>query len=315
LSPDQKILFNISLPLSFTEKSFEMNFVKELTNGAEQDVLWVVCNTNKYVVKINQNGEITKRYDLTSIVSINKCDPFQLTTKGQFTDYDIKRKFQRTVDGKIINSDNPAFGIKMNLNCGGYTEYFQSFCSIPESRGWTHFCLTHQIVDNSTVIKLYINGTNRLTKYYGTNQNISNIKTVNFGTKVSPFIIGGTSGKLGANNLERSLEGEYLVGKFNELRIYQRTLNDFEILALSNHQYYNGWRDLLFYSPTDPYTCIEKINFFHLNRPPGHKSNKFNIKIKGFTDPSLRENVTAYILSNINKFKPAHTILNDIIFE
>jgi len=309
ISSNQKLGLQMTLPLIFAESSFEMNFVKEIINGQEQDVLWIVCNSNRYILKINSNGEIIKRIDLNKVVNLNKCNPFGLTTKGDFTDYDIRRKYERADNGQNISTANPAFAVKMNLICGDNTEFFEMFHPVDNLRGWVHFAMTHEIINNQTVIRLFINGMERLSKIF------SNIKKVNFGTKVSPFIIGGTSGKLGANNLERSISNEYFVGKFDDLRIHQKVLSPFEILSLANNLHYDYWNDFIMYMPTNQYTCLEKIRFFHMNRPPGHKSNKFNLKITGFSDPTIQNSIRQYILANINKLKPAHTVLNEIIFE
>lgn len=314
LSPTQKILFSVDLPVLFKETSFEMNFVKDVINSVEQDILWIVFNTNRYIIKMNSNGEILKRINLNDVVNLNKCNPFYLTTKGDFTDYDIKRKFEKAANGNI-STQNPAFSVKMNLKCGSNTELLQMFYPVKNLRGWIHFSLVHKVEGNSTSIKLYINGIERLSKVYANNSNISNIKLVNFGTKVSPFIIGGTSGKLGANKLERSIENEYLVGKFDDLRIHHSCLNNFQILALANNRHYTNWNDLIFHLPTKKYTCMEKIKFFHMNRPPGYKSNKFNLIINGFDDPDTQEHIKSYILANIDKLKPVHTVLNNIIFK
>ena len=316
ITPNQKMGLNITLPLSFSETSYEMNFVKEIINNKEQDILWIVCNTNRYVLKMNSSGEIIKRIDLNKVVNLTKCSPFALTTNGDFTDYDIRRKFEKTDNNQNISTANPAFAVKMNLVCGNNTEFFEMFHPVDDNlRGWVHFALVHEISNNSTIIRLYINGIERLTKVFGGTSSAANIKKLNFGTKVSPFIIGGTSGKLGANNLERSINNEYFVGKFNDLRIHQKPLKPFDVLSLANNLYYDNWSVFNMYAPTDPYTCLEKIKFFHMNRPPGHKSNKFNIKITGFTDVNIQENIKQYILSNIDDIKPAHTILNSIIFE
>jgi hypothetical protein len=314
LSPTQKLLFTINLPVVFKETSFEMNFVKDVINSIEQDILWIIFNNNRYIMKMNSNGEIIKRINLNDVVNLNKCNPFYLTTKGDFTDFDIKRKYEKSSTGNI-STQNPAFSVKMNLKCGSNTELLQMYYPVKNLRGWVHFSLVHKVEDNTTSIKLYINGIERLSKFYGIDQNVSNIKMVNFGTKVSPFIIGGTSGKLGANKLERSIENEYLVGKFDDLRIHHSCLNNFQILSLANNKHYSNWNDLIFHVPTKKYTCLEQVKFFHMNRPPGHKSNKFNLIVRGFDDPAVQENIENYILANIDNLKPINTILNKVIFK
>jgi len=314
LSPDKKLLFNIELPLTYKETSFEMNFVKDVIGSTEQDILWIVFNNNRSILQMNSNGEIIKRLNLNDVVNLNKCNPFFLTTRGDFTDFDIRRKFEKADNGNISTA-NPAFSVKMNLKCGDNKELLQMFYPVKNLRGWVHFSLVHKIEDNATSISLYINGIKRLSKTFNGSRGTSNIKMVNFGTKVSPFIIGGTSGKLGANKLERSIENEYLLGRFDDLRIHHSCLNNYEILSLANNKHYSNWNDLIFHMPTDKNTCMENIKFFHMNRPPGHKSNKFNLIIEGFDDVDTQANIEHYILANIDSLKPVNTILNKIIFK
>ncbi len=105
------------------------------------------------------------------------------------------------------------------------------------------------------------------------------------------------------------------MGKFDDLRIHHSCLNNFQILSLANNKHYSNWNDLIFHVPTKKYTCLEQVKFFHMNRPPGHKSNKFNLIVRGFDDPAVQENIEKYILANIDNLKPINTVLNKVIFK
>lgn len=315
ISPDNKVIFNRIIDTSFTETSFEMCFVRELYNGQDRDTLWLVHNTYRNIIKINTEGEIIKRIDLNHVVNLRKCNDFSLSVSGDFTEFDIKRKYHRFSDGTIVNRDNPAFSIKMNLTCGSSKELYQSFYPVSDLKGWVHLGLSHEIIDNNTYISLFINGIIR-ERYNILNEvgNNEQVRFIDFGTKVSPFIIGGHSGKLGAQNIERSILDGYFIGKVDDVRLYRGALDNFEILALSQNIYYNNWKDLILYVPTTPFTSIEQMEQFHLNRYAGHKSNKFNIRIKGFDTVESQQKVSQYIYSVIDSIKPANTDLNDIIF-
>ena len=63
-------------------------------------------------VKINENGKILKRVDLQNIVNLKECGNFTLSTRGDFTGFEVKRKF---CDATL---NNPQFSFKINLRCG-----------------------------------------------------------------------------------------------------------------------------------------------------------------------------------------------------
>jgi hypothetical protein len=311
ISPDNKIVFNRIIDTYFTETSFEMCFVRESNNEQDKDNLWLIHNTYKNIIKINAEGDIIKRLNLDHIINLRKCNNFVLSVNGEFTEFDIKRKYHRFADGTVVNRNNPAFSIKMNLTCGLYKELHQSFYPVSNLKGWTHLGMSHEIVGANTYISLIINGIRRVRYELGDG---GQTRLVDFGTRVSPFIIGGHSGKLGALNVERSILDGYFKGKITDIRLYNRPLDKFEFMALAQNLYYNNWKSLIMYVPTTTFTNIEQIEQFHLNRYAGHKSNKFNIKIKGFDTPESQQKVRAYIYSVIDSIKPANTDLHDIIF-
>lgn len=166
--------------------------------------------------------------------------------------------------------------------------------------------------NDDTYLTLYINGVQVA-------QSITNgIYFIDYGSKVSPFILGGHSGKLGARNVERSLNNEgYFVGKINDLRIYNRTLDSYEIRALARNLYWNKWFDMIWFMPTPTTTQMEEIELYHLNRYKGHKSNRYNIRIKNL---QIDDEATQLIIANtieklLPKISPVHTQLNEVIFD
>jgi hypothetical protein len=296
--------FETIIHLSFTSDTAEMSFVKENKNGIDFDILWVVFNTNKLVVKIDTTGRIIKRINLGDVVNLRSCGDFQLTTRGDFTGFDIKRKYENAT------SADPAFSLKLNLKCGSNRTILQEYVPAKSyNKGWVHLGFTLEVLGNNTNVSFYVNGQLQTTTV------LSGTYGIDYGTKVSPFIMGGNSGRLGAKNVERSLNTTgYFIGKISDVRIYDTVLGDFEMKSIARNIYWNGWQPITLLIPTLPRTYLEKVDNFHLNKYPGFKSNRYNLKIKGISNVSDQSNVETFIRSNIKQISPANTTLNDIIF-
>lgn len=299
------------IPTGITDYSQEMGFVKNDNGKTDYDALWLVFNKNNYVMAVNTDGKILKRINLKDVVNLRVCQDFIINVHGDFTNYDIKRKYS-VVDNKIISSANPAISLNVNLTCGSNKKIIQVHSSPKLLQGWNHLSFTHQIKNDDTYLTLYINGVQVA-------QSITNgIYFIDYGSKVSPFILGGHSGKLGARNVERSLNNEgYFVGKINDLRIYNRTLDSYEIRALARNLYWNKWFDMIWFMPTPTTTQMEEIELYHLNRYKGHKSNRYNIRIKNL---QIDDEATQLIIANtieklLPKISPVHTQLNEVIFD
>ena len=298
------------LPTNISDYSQEMGFVKTDNGKTDYDSLWLIFNKNNYVITVNTDGKILKRIDLKNVVNLRACADFTTSVKGDFTNFDIKRKYNK-VNNKVISSTNPAISLKVNLVCGTSKKIIQIHTSPTDLQGWNHLAFSHQIKNNKTYLTLYINGVQKV-------QSITNgIYFIDYGSKVSPFILGGHSGKLGARNVERSLNNEgYFVGKLDDLRIYNRTLDSYEIRALSRNLYWNKWFDLTWYMPSPKTTRMEEIETFHLNRYKGHKSNKYNIRIRNLpiADEQTQLIIAQTIKNILPKISPVHTQLHEVIF-
>ena len=299
------------LPQNLLTFNQELGFVKNDNGKTDYDTLWLVFNEINYVISLNIDGRILKRINLKDVVNLRACGDFKINVKGDFTNFDIKRKYS-TVGGKVISSTNPAISLKVNLNCGTSKKIVQIHTSPTELQGWSHLAFTHQIINNKTYLTVYINGQQVV-------QNITNgIYFIDYGSKVSPFILGGHSGKLGARNVERSLNNEgYFVGKINDLRIYDRPLDSYEIRAIARNLYWNKWFDMIWYMPTPTTTHMEEIISYHLNRYKGHKSNKYNIRIRNLQieDEATQLVIAETIKKLLPKISPVHTELNEVIFD
>lgn len=306
-------LFDKVLSVPFTsENSIALSFIKEIKNGCDFDIVWIVFNNNKYILKVDINGNIIKRININDVVNLKKCGDFSLNVVGDFSGFDSRRKFYNYSDGTQITSLNPAITLKVNLVCGLNSKIIQLHSPAKNLTDWNHISFTYEISNGNTILTLYINGVIK-SKY-----SLSGIYFINYGTKVSPFIIGGNSGKLGATNVEVSLNNEdYFIGKFDDLRIYDRKLNCFELYALARNLHYNNWQDMTYYLTTPSTTYMEEIQSYSLNRYHGSKSNKYNIKIKNLdiSDVYTQQVIINSITNVIKKLTPANTDLNEIIFE
>jgi hypothetical protein len=69
--------------------------------------------------------------------------------------------------------------------------------------------------------------------------------------------------------------------------------------------------------PTPKTTHMEEIETFHLNRYKGHKSNKYNIRIRNLqVNDEQTQLIIAQTIKNIlPKISPVNTQLNEIIFD
>jgi hypothetical protein len=245
------------------------------------------------------------------VVNLRACGDLKSNVKGDFSNYDVKRKYS-TVNGAVISSTNPAISLKVNITCGTTKAIIQLHTSPLELQGWTHLAFTHQIINNKTILSIYINGTKV------SSITIIGIYFIDYGSKVSPFIVGGHSGKLGARNVERSLNNEgYFIGQINDLRIYDKPLDSYEIQALARNLYWNKWSPMIWYMPTPKTTHMEEIVSYHLNRYKGHKSNKYNIRIKNL---DIQDEATQLIIANtiknlLPRISPVNTRLNEVIFD
>lgn len=300
----------LDLPGVLQDWNQEMGFVKTNSRKSDYDALWLIFNQLNYVISVNTDGKILKRIDLKNMVNLRACGDLKSNVKGDFSNYDVKRKYS-TVNGAVISSTNPAISLKVNINCGTSRGIVQLHTSPLELQGWTHLAFTHQIVDDQTILSIYINGTKVATN------TTSGIYFIDYGSKVSPFIMGGHSGKLGARNVERSMNNEgYFIGQINDLRIYDKPLDSYEIQALARNLYWNKWSPMIWYMPTPKTTHMEEIVSYHLNRYKGHKSNKYNIRIKNL---DIQDEATQLVIANtiknlLPRISPVNTQLNEVIF-
>jgi len=308
--PKGNILIQKTLQLSFSDTDGEMCFVKNYSNNKEILQLWIVFNKGKQIIILDSDANIVKRVDLSNLFVGRSCQDFDLNVTGDFSGFDSKRKFER-MDSEAITIKNPAFSVRAELVCGSDRQLLRLDIPALSARGWNHLAFSIKNSQDYTVAKFYVNGRLVDSQSYAKNYKID------YQYRSTPFIIGGISGKLGAKNIEKAIiRNGYFIGKIDEIRMYRKALNDFQILNLYLNTHYNKWSPISFYIKTPEITMLEEISTFHINRYKGFKSNYFNIRIKNFSnDSDIRNLIETYIRANISSFTPANTQLNEVIFE
>ena len=306
------VIFRTTLDLPFDDcHSSAFSFVRETKNGVDVDVGWIVYNTYNYLVKIDMNGRVVKRINLRDVVNLSGCNSLALNVNGDFTGYDAKRKFYMYGTNNAIGVTNPALTLKIALSCGTNRKIVQLHAPVKQLVGWNNIGFTLSINNGMTYLVMFINGLRVAST------GLSGNYTVDYGTKVSPFIIGGASGKLESKNSELLyLNTDYFIGKIDNLRIYATTLSDYQMQALNRRRVWQ-WENMNWYMPAPKRTYLEEIRNFHQNRYHGHKSNFYNIRIKNLdiVDANVQGIIAQSISNVIQNFTPAHTSLNEIFFE
>ena len=231
-----------------------------------------------------------------------------MRAKGDFTGFDINRKFD-TVGSESISSLNPAITVRAKFEnpCGvkRYKSMHLQACNF--TAGWHHFGFTYDA--NSGEFKFFVDGENVQNIDLGTT--VWNLSYNN----VTPIIIGGTSGKLGAENLEKSIiDKQFFIGRVDDVKIYDTALSPFTMKALCDDKL-GIWENLIWNVPISDKSYVEKIERFFMNKKPGYVSNKFNLKINGLDISSdLKLLIEDAINNSITKLIPAHVELNSIVW-
>lgn len=310
IDSDDKVIFNTEI-LSFlsTETSSKIGLVrKSNSNGCDEDRLWVVCSDNKTLVEVDKNGSVKNSIDTTEYIITQGCNDYSLFANGDFTGYDINRRYD-VVNGNIVSPENPALTLRVKLKTPCNVKLFKQIhipiCNL--SSGWHHFSYTFN--GNTGKIKLYIDGV-----VSGSLDLSSNSYSIDY-NDTTPFIIGGNSGKLGSENVEKSvIDDQYFIGKVDDVRIYNKELEEFSVKAISDNKFGN-YEDLIWNVETSSNSYIEKVDHFFMNKKPGHISKSFNLKINGLDiSTDLQLLIEDAISNSITKLIPIHTELNSIVW-
>jgi hypothetical protein len=279
-----------------------INFVAELTSTGIQYFGLLQDGSSQYVYKITMNGDIVSKTFVPGLIP-----------NGDSTGFDYQRKYIKPVTStpgvhvKIVTRDSslttpaPKY-ITLNASTSGF------------SPGWHHFAITY---DNTNLAKFFVDGncvaqnTTSLPTGYVLNR-IYNYKN-------NPQIAIGTSNfKTATLNQYIELPTTYLFnGNIADIRLYNITLNNSDIKAISKSYETNQFNNLSWVMPTGVRAYVEEIERFFLHRMPGSKAQSYNIRIRnsGITDPSVRTIVENNLRNASINIAPAYTELRSIIWE
>ena len=265
-------------------------------------------NDNKIIIIIDENGNIIKRIPLEKISS-GLCNFYNFNIKGNYSNFDNYRKFNLKND-IFISPSYPSISVRMAMICGSRRITVIENILADNMKEWNHLTLNVKWEDKKTKIQFFLNGIKKSERI------LDGLYKIYYGESTSPFVIGGYSGKILPLNLEKGIPNNFFKGFISNLNIFNDSLTEFEVKALSMQRHYNKWKDMELMIPIPSTTKFECIDKLFINRYKGYKSNRFNIKIKNFTDNiELQDLMKSYISDNIQKLIPVNTTLQDVIFE
>jgi hypothetical protein len=306
---DVMIFDTITMEFLSNDTNVYIGLVRKAINlGCDADRVWIVYGDNRFLVELDTNGVITDTENTSKLVLTKSCENYVLKARGDFTGYDVHRKFEVAGDS-IISFDNPAISLKIKLEdaCGNTRLEYINVAACKLANGWHNFGFTYG--KSTGKLNLFIDGT--IAESITIEPNKWSIKYNN----VSPLIIGGNSGKLGSENEEKSIiEGQYFVGEVRDLRLYTKEIPDFLFQSIYN-KLQGYYEPLKWNIEVRDKHYIECIDSFFMNKKPGYKSRKFNIKINNLDiDPDLKLLIEDAIIGSVGKLIPKYTELNSVVW-
>lgn len=311
LTTDGVLLFEKQITDFLSEEtSPRLGLVKEKgASGCDIDRIWIVFEDKSYILKCNTSGDILNVIKPSDIILSKTCKNYKLKANGDFTGFDIQRKFNINSEG-VISSENPSISLKLRLkdNCGSQQYIIKHIPSKNLQKGWHTISFTFN--SRKGKVKFYLDST-----LFSESNVTNNLYKIDYDSK-SPLIIGGNSGKIGSSNEELALDIGYFIGKIKNVRIYNKELGANTIASLHLFNNEEDFEPLLWNIEVDSKNYVEKIDRFFMMKKPGHSSKYFNLKIKGLSalDSDLKLLIEDSIKSTIDNIIPAHVELNEIIF-
>lgn len=311
ITEKDKIEFNIKTFDEFVdETTARIGLIrKSNSEGCDSDGIWIVYGDYRHLVQLTPTGSIVDYKNISSLIVTRNCDNFTLKATGDFTGYDIYRKFE-VIDNTNISPKNPALSLKIKFkdSCGNSLHKSLNMPACNLAAGW--HTLGFSFNTTSGIIRFYVDGTIAVEEaieesYWEIDYN-----------ETTPIIIGGNSGKLGSENEEKSIiDSQYFIGKIRNVSIYSTEIPQFHFKSIYDDRY-GKFEDLVWNIKIDPRSYIEKIEKFFFNKKPGSSTNLFNIKINGLEiEKDLKLLIEKSIESSIDKILPKYTKLNSVVWE
>jgi len=285
--------------LNFLRVRKDLNFKScDTSNIDYEDQLVLVDLIDDAIYIMDDNLNIKIKLNISALTKSLKS---KLVCDGDFTGYSFLRKFYSTQNkiswkikiSNVIGGDERLITLPFDLN------------SISE--GWHHFCMTF---DSETgVVTSYIDTIKKGEEFFE-----PKIFKINYKYRTS-LLLGIQSLKNTTLNDIISINDNYkFIGKFSELRLYNKSLNRGEIEQL---YYSSEWisddRSLVWNMPIGTRSYIEEIKHWYKLQLPGSKSKYFNINIHNLdVNDDIKLLIKNAISNNIKKISPANTELYNI---
>lgn len=311
ITKDDKLEFNITTFEQFSdEQHASIGLIrKSNADGCDSDGIWIVYGDYRHLVELSTDGRIVEYKNVSSLIITRSCENFSLRATGDFTGYDIHRKFE-VVGDRNISPKNPALSLKIKFidACGNSLFKSMNMPACNLSTGWHNVGFSYN--STSGIIRFYVDGAIAIEEEIE-----ENTWEIDY-NETTPLIIGGNSGKLGSENEEKSIiDSQYFIGKIKDVSIYSTEIPQFYFKSIYDHRY-GKFEDLVWNVKIDPRSYVEKIDRFFFNKKPGHVTSMFNLKINGLDiSNDLKLMIDSAIRGSINKILPKYASLKSIVWD
>jgi hypothetical protein len=195
--------------------------------------------------------------------------------------YDLYRDSKQIEPGLL---DNNYLTIRFDTAVGNFTPTSNvlKYNTNTMSKGWHHIAFTFN--SGTGLALFYVDGEVKDSLVLS-----SGITTLSYEQK-NKFYIGNTNGFNDLYSQDYLLnDTPTMVGKLDDLRVYDKVLTTNDILVLSRKKLEFANIPFLVDIPTRQY--LEEIDKFNMHRTPGFKSNVYNIRILNseINDDTVRE--------------------------
>jgi hypothetical protein len=303
-------------PISFTTLGIDRNYTLKNINFIctydrnTQSKTWkciVYYSDEPIVFILNMQGILKEQYELRAFFNyniINSLDQdyekFKFTNKGDFTGYEHRRVF-----GKLSPYNNESqlilkAAVKDKQKKDLFFKTFKNQTSIKdwERNSWQHIAVT---LKNREFL-LYINGSEVMKLPFSGRYELSY-------ENEPGFYIGTTAGSQIGYNQEIKTISKIFNGKIENIKIYNYSLKQQEILFLLRASILG--ENMVWSLPTPILQYLEKIERMFKHRLPGAKSTFYNLKIAKslIKDEKTKEIIEQQLKDFVETINPAYSSL------
>lgn len=288
----------------------KLTITREQTKNGWADFIWIMDGNS--FIKYTSEGrfvKISKPKEFLNITQYTARDRNKLNIflPAKATAYDLYRDSKQIEPGLL---DNNYLTIRFDAAVGNFTPTANvlKYNTNTMSKGWHHIAFTFN--SGTGLALFYVDGEVKDSLVFS-----SGITTLSYEQK-NKFYIGNTNGFNDLYSQDYLLnDPPTMVGKLDDLRVYDKVLTTNDILVLSRKKLEFANIPFLVDIPTRQY--LEEIDKFNMHRTPGFKSNVYNIRIinSELNDTTLRESIESAICNAVKKITPIGSKLNKIVWE